>query len=485
MDQIGLLKPDQLPTIAHFIGRERELTELQTLASTTEPHILVVYGRRRIGKTSLLQKAFANRNIIKFEGLEGKDQSIQRENFLEQLSRYANDPAIAKLKFTTWRDIFIYLSRYVAEGVWTIYLEELQWMASYSEDLIVDLKYVWDNYFIKNPDLLLILCGSSPSFLIDKVMMSKALYNRSQRELPLRELSLPEAGQILGSSKSQFEILDAYLTVGGIPEYLKLLNSQSSVYLSLCAHAFVDGGYFVNEADRIFVSNLAKNPSYRKVVEVLAKNSPLTKQEIIKKVGIKSGGTTTEIFEDLEKCRFIGYYSPIGAGIKGRNAKYYINDPYLYFYYSYINPVISNIRNGDYKEKPTTALLHNSYRQWLGYSFERFCLQQRRLIAKRLGFEAVSYKVGPYYHRNTASSAQIDLIFQRADKVLTICEIKYRQTPPGSEIIDQFEKKLAILDEKFKNLSIHKVLISPNGAESSLVNSGYFDEVVTLRDFFI
>lgn len=145
MDQIKLFNFERLPTIPHFIGRERELADLQKLGSANEPHILVVYGRRRIGKTSLLQKAFADRNIIKFEALEGKGPVVQMQNFLDQLSRYANDPAIAKLKLNTWREIFIYLSRYVANGIWTIYLEELQSMASYCEDLIVDLKYAWDN----------------------------------------------------------------------------------------------------------------------------------------------------------------------------------------------------------------------------------------------------------------------------------------------------------------------------------------------------
>ena len=238
------------------MGREYEIQRLEEIAASDRASIIVVYGRRRVGKTTLLHRVFDDRNLIRFEGLENQPQSRQLEHFTHQLSARFNDPKLAKLKLTNWVEAFTILNDYVQSGTWTVYLEELQWLANYEHTLISDLKYVWDNFFEKNRKLILILCGSSPSFMIEKVMRSKALYNRSQHELPIGELDFERATQLLPATTSIEEKLDEYLAVGGIPLDMRQLSIRSSVYLSLCSLCFEPGGFFSEEADRIFAPTL-------------------------------------------------------------------------------------------------------------------------------------------------------------------------------------------------------------------------------------
>ena len=249
-----------------FIGRVNECKALQTLASQNdEARLLIVYGRRRVGKTELLEHNFGERHLFKFEGIEGENEAYQRQRVLEQLARYVNEPWLAKVATKHWGQVFELIAKYTATGIATIYFEEIQWLAQYRTELIAELKYAWDNFFRKNKDLIVILCGSSPSFMIEKVVRSKALYNRSQHELALQPFSIQETAQFL-EGRGLREVMDAYLLVGGIPEYLKRIKTDSSILLSLCKQSFTPMGFFSNEYTRIFTSSLSENKHYQKII---------------------------------------------------------------------------------------------------------------------------------------------------------------------------------------------------------------------------
>ncbi len=468
-----------------FIGRNFEKERLEEVASGGEAAIIVVHGRRRVGKTELLEQTFRNRNILKFEGLEGKNVQQQRDHVVFQLARYAQDPILANLQLRTWVEVFDLIARYVKSGVWTIYFEEVQWLANYQSEFISELKYSWDNAFRYNPKLILILCGSSPSFMINKVMHSKALYNRSMHEIALRELSLIETAKFL-PRQAHKEVMDAYLVLGGIPEYIKRLKKSSSIFLSLCEEAFTPGGFFLDEYKRLFVSSLASNPFYQKVIDYLSRKKRATRNEIIKALDAKSGGTLSDILIDLELCGFIEKYYPYDKDPSTNLIRYCIRDAYLTFYYKFIHPAKSHIKNGDYVSDPTRAIKQETYRRWLGYAFERFCRRNSRLVANKLRFSGVKYHCGSYFTKGTQISgdgSQIDLIFDRADHVLTICEIRYTESPVDTIVIEEFEKKLSLLPNRNKK-TIHKVLISNKGASEALIRRHYFDELITLEDFF-
>ena len=481
------MKTLQVKENKRFFGREAEIEQLEEIASRAEAKILIVYGRRRVGKTELLEQTFRKRKLLKFEGLENQNEASQRHFVMQQLAHYAEEPLLKHLYPESWVDVFKYLAEVTKKGVWTLYFEEVQWLANYKSDFVSGLKYVWDNFFRHNPELILILCGSSPPFMIESVIRSKALYNRSQHELPLKEFNLSEAKAML-SHYSNREVFDAYLTVGGIPEYLKRLHQgKKSIYLNLCKESFLPGAFFAYEYERIFTSSLGSNKHYKKIISFLSRRRFANRQEIMSHLKLKSGGALSQELADLEICGFIDSYLPFNSSQQGHSLRFTIADPYMQFYFRFIEPKLEGIEEGNFNTEPLRALNMTTFQQWLGYAFERFCRKSHRQIATLLGFQGVNYRVGAYYSKKSLpeeSGFQIDLVFDRDDKVLTICEIKYSQTPVSTKVIEEFEKKLAYLPNG-RHKSIQRVLISTWGPDKALEKRAYFDAMIQTDDFFI
>lgn len=479
------MKPKEIKENKSFVGRDYELERLKEIGNRKESSIIVTYGRRRVGKTELMEQAFRKRNIVKFEGIEGLPERAQMGRVMDQLSVYTQEPLHAKIAIKSWSEFFMLLDGQLKKGVWTLYFEEVQWLANYKETFISELKFAWDNYFRHNPNLILILCGSSPSFMINKVLHSRALYNRSQHEFPLKEFTLPETLCFL-KRRSPREATDAYLTVGGIPEYLKWINMESSIFLGLCKHSFVSGGFFSHEYERIFTSSMAGNRNYKKIIEYLSLRRYATRSQLLKNLKIESGGTLSSLLQDLATCGFVEKYAPYNLKENSLLARYAITDAYLQFYFKFIKPHANSIDNGDYNTEPATKLHAETLDKWLGFAFERLCRKNHRLISKILGFESVRYKSGAFFNRLTGAQNpgyQIDLVFDRADNVHTVCEIKYSRSPVSSKVIEEFEKKLSLFPNHGKK-SIQRVLISAAGAGRSLLNNGYMDRIITLDDMF-
>ncbi len=277
--------------------------------------------------------------------------------------------------------------------------------------------------------------------------------------------------------------MDAYLSVGGIPEYLKRIKKYSSIQIGLCELSFKQDSYLSKEHDKIFISSFASSIHYRAIINYLTQKKFATRKDIETHLKITGGGKLTDILRDLELCGFIENYIPYQADEGSKLNRYCIADNYLRFYFKFIHPIAKQIENGDFNEAPVSALNKESYQKWLGFAFERFCRKNHRIIAKILGFSAVRYRNGVFFNRKTdhqEKGFQIDLVFDRADHVLTICEIKYLQGKVGAEVIDEFEKKLQFIHHK---KTIEKILVAANGASESLIARTYFDHIITLDDF--
>jgi AAA+ ATPase superfamily predicted ATPase len=474
-----MLIPLKIKENASFAGRGTEQATLKKLAHRKHASIIVVYGRRRVGKTELIEQTLRKEPLLKFEGLERQGRRAQLDNFARTMAYYLERDEKITPHFTSWLDAFETLARFVKTGRWIIYLEELQWLANYQNELISSFKHVWDNQLRHNPKLTVIFCGSAPSFMINKVLKSSALYNRTEEQLPVRPLSLAAVQHFMGRSRNLFEVMDAVLTVGAVPPYLQKLKEAPSILIGLAHNSFRADGYFVQEYERIFTSSMSDNPSYKRILEFLASLPFASKQQIAAHLKKNAGGGLTNILEDLEQSAFISSYSPLDKNSESKTKRYQIIDPYIRFFLQFIKPVLGRIQKGQYEKVPEQAFNTTQWRTFLGLSFERWIRANSSHIAYLLGFSGVGYDAGAYFSRSLPK-AQIDLVFEREDKVTTIIETKYTSEPVGKEVIAPFERACKIYPAK--NRRVQKILISATGANSALIQAGYFDRILSLED---
>ncbi len=471
------LKFETITPIKRFIGRGHELNRLRVVLSQQESSILIVHGRRRVGKTEMLEQVLKSKRVLKFEGLENQNVTAQRRSFLDQLSNYTGNIDIAKLSFKTWREVFVKLAQELQnQKNVVVYLEELQWLANYRKDLVSDLKFVWDNYLRKLKGFKLILCGSATSFMVKKVLRSKALYSRSINEIPLAPFSLKEAGEFL-SHYSKAHSLEAYLLFGGIPEYLRYVKNYSTPQEALNNEAFVVGGYFLTEFERVFISSLSQYETHRQIVKAFSNRNFYTRGQLAKKISVAAGGTLTQVLQDLELIGLVATSKPYGGGAR----LYYLRDPYLNCYLKLIEPWSNSINS---QRSVGFAINHQALAQYLGYAFERFCREKHYILAHILGISGIEYSYGPYEIRKDGLGFQFDLVFDRKDRCLTLFEIKFQKFDLSTSVINEFEARLAKVKVP-KNYNIQKVLVSGGPVSRALKESSYFDRIIELEELFI
>jgi AAA+ ATPase superfamily predicted ATPase len=466
--------------VCMFVGRGLEIEQLRALRGSKGSNIAILYGRRRVGKTSLVKEAYKAEHILCFEGLEGQSKAKQIANFLFQLKQQCPN-ALIDYSITSWSEALKQLTPILKKKNHVLFLDEFQWMASYRDELISELKMMWDQYFSKIDGTTLVLCGSIASFMLRKVVRSKALYGRVDLEINLKPFQIFEAKEML-KSHGNTEVVESVLLLGGIPLYLKLVKNAPSLYLGINELAFKTNSYFSTEFEKIFVSHFGKNDNYGKIIRALSKNSyGMFREQISNKCNIPLSGNLSADLFNLEAAGFIRSYTPVDKIGKSKIMKFALVDPYLIFYLKFIEPNLKNIAIGkpDIFSKITQTA---SFASFLGRSFEVLCQNHAYIISQILGFSGVEYSVGPYFRKSTEDAGvQIDLMFDRQDNVITLCEMKYSRSPVGIDVIGEVEKKVREI-EKISKKTIQKVLIVKDHVSNDLVKSGYFYKIITCHD---
>jgi AAA+ ATPase superfamily predicted ATPase len=428
-----------------------------------------------------VKEAYGDFPLMHFEGLEGASSAEQRKHFLKTLHRQTGLEAHRIASTSDWGDLLILLAEHVAKKPCVVFLDEFQWMAAERSELVSKLKYVWDNYLAQSAGAHLIVCGSVSSFLVKKVVHSRALYGRIDQIIDLGPLTFSEARTGFFRERSTREGLECYLMFGGIPKYLELFDQHRSVLLNLTDLCFKPGAFFLDEFDRLFVSHFGKVRHYRNIVEFLATRGFATRDEIARKVGLRSGGRITEFLDNLCLAGFIESYGAIQNPGSTHLRRYRIADPYLRFYFRFIRPLKGRLSRGQESLPLHQALPAKRYNVFRGLAFENFCYQHAPLIARKLGFSAVAYDCGSWFRKSDlATGAQVDLLFKRADNVITLCEVKFRERV-GREVIDEVARKLAALPG-LGNYTVEKALISAFPPSKELLEEGFFSRVLTADD---
>jgi AAA+ ATPase superfamily predicted ATPase len=466
-----------------FIGR---ISELQTLHAFKQRKIAglgVVYGRRRIGKSTLIEKFAENSRFLEFYGLppgQCTSNADQLSHFGRQIGKAFNVPAML---FNNWFDALSTLAGLTKQGKVIILLDEISWMAAYDKSLPGILKGIWDTEFKKNNQLLLILCGSVSSWIEDKILKDKGFMGRVSLQMKLEEMPLNDANKFWQGNKniSAAEKFKLLCVTGGIPRYLEEINTQLSAEANIKKMCYQSEGLLFNEFDTIFYDIFGKHDQkYRDIVKALTQGA-LEQKELSTLLNISQSGTFSLQLDALEAAGFIkrDFVWNINTE-KSSASKYRLRDNYLRFYLKYIEPKRELIKKNIYQEAHLERLP-----QWqtiMGLQFENLVLNNLKSIIQRLNIAPETIiSAAPYFQNQTTRqlAVQIDLLIH-SQYTLYLCEIKFRKKIENSIINEMIEK---IKRLKIPNhLSVRPVLIYHGELSESVVKSNYFSHLIDFSE---
>jgi AAA+ ATPase superfamily predicted ATPase len=468
-----------------FFGRKQELALIRKAISSNRADLIILYGRRRIGKSTLLSQARQGKGCLFFEALQKTPQKKQINHFLAQLSEQTATPLS---QARDWREAFDVLSYHISRGRKYVIFDEFPWMASERSELVSLLKYFWDNRWKKNSKLTLVICGSVASFMLKHIVHSKALHNRKTLEIKLQPLSAKEAKGFFGDYRSNWEIAKFLMIFGGIPKYLEQLDPKRSFAENLDLLCFNKNGFFLNEFETVFKEQFKVVRNYEKIVRALAQNS-LSKVQLAKRIEMQPGGGLTSYIDTLQQADFVHTFSPVSILGKGSKTKRIVLwDEWLRFYFTWIakhrDVIELNTKPGLFER--LTSMGMDTY---LGLCFEKLCIKNLPQIIEYLGFDlhqVLGY--GPFFRQaprknKSNSGLQIDLLIRRRGLVLTLVECKFSSRPIGSNVIEQVKRKVSLLKAP-SEYSVERVLISASDVSKSVIDSGYFHQIVGLDAIF-
>jgi uncharacterized protein len=465
-----------------FIGREPELSLIRHhLEDQRRAQLIILYGRRRVGKSTLIAKAVeGEERVLFFEGIEGARTPVQIDQFLTDLSRQTGR---VRLGARTWREVFQGLGELVEKGRWVLVFDELPWMGAGRTRIVSELKLYWDRW-ARNPNLCLFLCGSVASFMTRHVLHSNALHNRKTMELCLGPLSPRESGAFI-PQRSVRERAQLYMCLGGVPKYLEQVEPGQSLEKNLNRLCFSAGGFFLNEYETLFKEQFRSLKIYEGIVRVLA-DTPASLSELARRVGVPKGGGFADQLNNLIRAQFVREYAPVSMGGRRRTRTrlFKLTDPFLRFYFHYIHQNQTLIARNRRGENLLRAITGTTLPQYYGYAFERMSEDAMQEILDHLELTLSDVQeMGTFFQqpRGARLGLQIDWLIQRRDGVWSLLEMKYASAPVGMAVIREVQHKIEHLGVP-DNITIEPVLISAAGATAAVRRSGFFQSILTLSD---
>lgn len=466
-----------------FYGRKEELDRLAGLLKKKTSSLVVIKGRRRIGKSRLILEFGKGLKTVIFTGLpptENTTAQTQREYFVQQMERLLG---IRGLRADEWGDIFWHLSQATQSEQVLVVLDEINWMGSFDNTFLGKLKSAWDLNFKNNPKLMMILSGSMSSWIDENILSSTGFMGRISLELTLDELPLNVCNLFWRrkapsvSSYDKFKILSV---TGGVPRYLEEIDPDLSAEENIYNLAFRKGGLLVEEFDRIF-SDLFSTRflRYKQIVERLADGSA-TLEQICTAINLEKGGIISNYLEDLIETGYIvqDHTWNIKSGKESNLCKFRLKDNYLRFYLRYIEPQRTQIEKNRVRIPPSWTTV-------MGIQFENLVLNNFHRLYELLGLDPgeVIYD-NPYFQRATKThpGCQVDYLIQTRFNTLYICEIKFSKEPIGLSIVKEMQQKMDSI-AKPKNFSMRPVLICVNGVTDAVAESDFFAKIIDFGKF--
>lgn len=470
-----------------IIGRKREKDDLMYCIQSKKPEFVVVYGRRRVGKTFLIREFFNKQFSFYATGLTDEKTKGQLRAFNESLIMYGcetkNMPKDWFEAFSRLREL-LDSSKVYREPVnhkRVVFLDELPWMDTARSDFKSALDYFWNSWGSAQEDLVLIVCGSATSWIINNLLTGKkGFHNRVTKRIRLAPFTLQECEALFELNDvvmTRSQMIESYMVFGGIPYYLNLFDSRLSLAQNINELCFREYGDLHGEYDSLFHSLFHKPEKHMAILEALSgKKEGLARTDLSKVRTIGGGSVLTKNLKELEECGFIRKFSHY---TKAENdAIYQLIDPFTLFSIQFIESRKCTSWNA-YINSP-------GYNAWRGDSFEIVCLNHVDQMKNSLGISGIESKEFAWRSSKSDRGAQIDLIIDRNDGVINLCEMKYtnEEYMLDQEEYDKIQKRLAVFQkESGTNKAVHITLVSGNGFKQNKY-SGIIQNVIAGEDLF-
>jgi hypothetical protein len=453
-----------------------------------ESEFVIICGRRRIGKTFLVEQFFDRKYDFKFVGAHNMRTREQLQEFAKALSQYSKSK---QQEFKTWRDAFDALAKYLGglrKKRKVIFIDEMPWVDSSRSNFVSSLEYFWNAWACNQENIVLIATGSATSWMTDKILKNRGgLHNRVTERIYLKPFTLKETEEYLESrniSWDRYQILQTYMMMGGIPFYLKQLNPRQSLAQNIDRLCFTQNGMFRLEFDELYNAVFPAADSYIRVVELLSLHKfGLSRVEISKGTKL-SGSNLSRILTNLERCGFVAKYAQYGQRVNRQI--YRLVDFYTNFYFKFL------ANNLDYDTDWWTHHLNSpAVLTWLGNSFEMVCIEHHNQIKTALGIAGMATAVStwryiPRQNDEFSKGAQVDMLIERADHIINLCEIKFSQAQ--YKLTKEYQEKLRERIAIFKSVTeTTKTVVQTFVTTYGLTNPNSWSIVnseVTMNDLF-
>lgn len=454
---------------------------LESALDNDRSELIAVYGRRRVGKTFLIREFFKSEMVFEVSGLYQGSMKDQLGNFAKELLARTNNPKAPTP--VNWSEAFTlleaYLDRRRSAKKKVVFIDEFPWIATAKSKFLMAFEHFWNRYCTQRNDLIVVICGSAASYMIQKIVRNKGgLHNRISQHIRLQPFTLHETALFLksrGINYTKYDILQLYMTMGGVPHYLEKLEKGLSVAQNIDRLCFDKDGVLRNEFDLLYSSLFDDSEKHLTIIKALAGvNKGMTRQQLIDKSKIPSGGDFSLKLEELMESGFVSEYGFYGN--KKQLSLYRLSDEYSKFYLKFIEP---NRNSGP----GTWQRLANSqsYLTWAGFCFETVCLKHISQIKKALRIDAIYSTNSSWFNDH----AQIDLLIDRDDNIINLCEMKCYSAPYTIDKKDYLNLKNKVAELKRETATqknIFLTMVTTFGLNDNEYSRELIDNQISLDD---
>ncbi|MDX2250080.1 MAG: ATP-binding protein [Bacteroidia bacterium] len=471
-----------------MVGRAEEIKILNAAKNVQKSAFVAVYGRRRVGKTFLIRHVFEGKFCFQLTGIANVNRKAQLVNFHAALVRYF--PGMETITpaedwFHSFQHLINCLERLEA-GKKIIFMDELPWLDTTQSHFIPALEHFWNSWASARKDVLLIVCGSAAAWMVNNLINNKGgLHNRVTHRIRLEPFTLSECETLLKQKSGvldRYQILQLYMALGGIPFYWEQLDTGMSAAQNINNLFFTQNGLLRTEFDNLYSSLFKKAERHIGVIETLAQKAKgMTRDELLAKARLSNGGNTTRVLKELEESSFIQKYRDFGKNEK--NMMYQLTDFYSFFYLKFV-------KNSDPRDKNIwiNSLDNPEHRAWSGYAYEQVCFYHIDQIKKALGISGVHTITSAWRGGiDSTQKAQIDLVIDRRDHVINLCEINYsvKTFTIDKPYADELRNKIGLFRETTgTKKSIFLTMITTYGIESNTHAAALVQNALTMDVLF-